>query len=222
MKLNKYITILFFFYFIFNNPLCAKKDSTLRNTTNHYIIKFAPLSLIDPTPSFQWAFENPIYQRFIMQNELGYICGHLYNVWGNVNTYSGVRFRTEIRYQLLKWNEGYNSFYLAHDFLLSTMSEHLTESFSRYNNSYTELLTYSKRKTIDATHLKIGFQTRIFKSDLIFDIYAGIGYRHINVKTTIPPDAEHHVNGWFNFERYNGNWDSPSISLGFKFGYIIK
>ncbi len=173
------------------------------------ILKFAPLSLLDPTPTWQLGIEIPLSLQTSLQQEAG--VGRKSSEAQQFANASVFRSRTEFRYYIRdsRWQPrnykrtgGFDQrvgrlkaisagLYWAGEFLYKRL-----EKNTRLRNSY-------------VLHTKFGIQT-VFSRTAVFDLYGGIGWRWITERSFYssgPSDRD--------------IYSIPSLSLGFKIGFAI-
>lgn len=203
----------------------AQLDSAMvEGTPYDRILKFSPFSLIDPIPSIQFAYEWQFKDRMSFQHEAGYITEILEQK--NLRNVRGLRLRNEFRYYIDQLGEGLEGTYFAPEFLFIHMRNVRNASFGMdctdiYDCNYYQYLDYTVQKQVYALHLKAGYQEQ-FLNRFVYDIYAGLGFRHVWVKETDKPDSfSWDDSDWFEFRKREGNYNLPSVSLGFKIGYVL-
>lgn len=219
----RYFLVIFFFC-----PLLLRAQDSVYIPKDTYspIIKFSHLSLLDPLQSIQFALEHQLGGKFSLQHELGYIFNYEnYDIF-SFSSYTqsrGIRLRNELRFYLDRDAQGPEGFYFAPELLYNFVRFNKRASVGRDCNGadcqYFEYMYYRAQKQVFALHLKVGYQELIFNR-LAFDIYGGLGGRHVKEVNIHPPKGlqandRFHYNG----EKYISNW--PSVSLGFKLGYLL-
>lgn len=172
----------------------AQSSDTLHINNNrqpHYIIKWAPLSLVDQDNTVQFGIEYLFKGPVSLQQEIGY-------GWFNFNNnreYGEVfksreiwRSRTEIRFYVP--NKGQvrkpKGAYLAIEFLYKRMNYSKQDEVGRECSGsaceYVEILDYKLFRDIFGYHGKTGLQF-IIEKRLALDLYIGGGLRSIVVKS---------------------------------------
>lgn len=208
----------------------AQQDSVLVEVAPHArILKFSPLSLIDPVPSIQFAYEWQFAERMSLQHEAGYIKKVFSEgfSWGiNHNNLRGIRLRNEFRYYLQSFESRLHGFYTGPELLFLHRRDTRNAEFGMdcsgpFECNFFRRMDYTYQKQVYALHLKIGYQ-ELFLKRFAYDIYAGLGYRHVRVKEIGAPDSP----AWrmwdgFDFSKNPGIYHYPSMSFGFKIGYIL-
>lgn len=211
--------LLFILPFAFGFVVRSQNTDTLSNNSfPRAILKIAPLSLVDFTPSLEFAFEYRI-QRFTgIQLELGYIAN---SISGSPENLEGYRIRSEIRF----YNKIYPSIYFAPEFMYKYYDYNTTGRFSMDDGAYTQIADYKVNKKIIAYHIKIGLQKPIkmnHYSPFIFDAYVGFGLRHITTTTVGKPqdgvETQMVSDFWGDKDGYS---TYSSLALGFKLGYVF-
>lgn len=196
------------------------------------ILKFSPLSLIDYRQSIQFAVEYKVKPRITFQNEIGYINNFmdLYEYRNDMNM-KGLRTRFETRFYKQNVLQEVNGFYLAPEvFFVHTAYQRETElgrGCVDWNCDYFELKKYTINKNVFGYHFKIGYQN-ISYDRILMDIFGGFGVRHVFIHTTDTEVEQESVSERsdvfpFSFGPFNkGSFTRPSMSLGFKVGYLIR
>jgi hypothetical protein len=187
-------------------------------------LKFSPFSLIDPLTSIQFAVEYQVAQKNSLQHELGYITQLLYTDELGYRKSSGVRFRNEFRIYLEEKGSNLRGFYLAPELLLIYFRYERNAVYGQdctgpFNCAYYQRKDYTVQKQVVALHQKVGYQS--ITNRFLVDIYTGIGYRHVRVRNI---DEGPNNEGYYNFigiRKEEGVYGLPSLSFGFKIGYLL-
>lgn len=230
--------LLFIFALLSVQLLLAQQmPDTLSGLTNrrpHYIIKWAPLSVIELDNTVQFGLEYLLPGPWSVQQELGY-------GWFNLNNNADIdgdpyknrevwRSRTEFRVYLdhnkdvAKPRGGY----FALEFLYKRVNFEREASIGREcadgQCEYFELLDYKILKDVFGYHAKFGGQF-IVENRLAIDIYSGIGWRNIFVKSPGLSAGENvfgEGSDLINIARTEpGIYRTISLCGGFKLGYLI-
>ncbi|WP_017731527.1 DUF3575 domain-containing protein [Nafulsella turpanensis] len=213
-----------FFLLLFLCPLYTFGQDTLHlSLPPSPILKFSPFSLMDPLTSIQFALEHPLNSRISLQHELGYIIPSAYES-ENKND-RGWRIRNEIRFYFNPAGYPEGGGYLAPEFLFIHSRFERNEMFGRdcsgdFNCAYYQYMDYTMQKQVYALHLKIGYQFVIER--FAIDLYSGLGYRHVKVKSFNKPPNGPEYWDLFYFQKDDGFYDLPSMSLGMKIGYFLQ
>lgn len=218
----------FFLLFLFLPLILQAQDSiSVKKELYPPAIKFSPLSLLDPLKSVQFALEHQLKPKMSLQHELGYIFSYQEPFEFQEDSYAqtrGIRIRNEFRRYFYPYGAGLEGFYFAPEFLYNFMRFSKSASVGRsctddWTCQYYEYMNYRVQKQVFAMHIKFGYQELIFNR-LIFDIYAGLGGRHVKELNVHPPNGLQ-PNDRFDFdgEKYISTW--PSVSFGFKLGYLL-
>lgn len=209
-------------------PLYLRAQDSLQQTKYPPVVnlKFSPLSLIDPLSSVQFALEYQVAEKSSLQHEAGYISQMLYNEdWGYKES-SGVRLRNELRIYLGRQGTSLNGFYLAPELLFIHFRYERNAVFGQecsdpYTCQYYQYKDYTVQKQVYGVHQKIGFQST--SGRLVVDLYSGIGYRHVRVRNIdSPPVNEFYDDFSISSRKTEGIYGLPSLSFGFKFGYLLS
>ena len=213
---------LLFFLLLCPLYLQAQDSLFVRENSNSAILKFNHLSLLDPLSSIQFALEYRLGKKISLQHEAGYITRILYNE-GSVKNRRGLRLRNEVRFYLQQKGSRMEGLYLTPEFLFIYQEYTRRSSFGMgcedsFDCDYYQWMNYDVQKQVYAIHPKVGFQS-IYRR-LVADFYAGIGFRHVRVRNiNKPPNA--FDDEFFSGPKREGNYDLPSLSLGFKIGFVL-
>jgi hypothetical protein len=217
-------------------PAYAQSSDTLRIINirqPHYIIKWAPLSLIDQDNTVQFGIEYLFKGPVSLQQEVGYGWFNFNGKSDNGAAYKNReiwRSRTELRFYVA--NNGQvrrpHGAYLALEFLYKRMNYSKEGNVGRGCNGpdceYFEKMNYKLFRDVFGYHGKMGLQF-IIEKRLAVDLYIGGGLRSIVVKS--PGLSEEDSN--FSEERgfvlskpmEVGRYTLLSMCSGFKLGYLI-
>lgn len=182
-------------------------------------LKFAPLSLMDYTPSLQGGVEVKLANSIGFQTEFGYIStlGKVEH-WLHSETIElkGIRWRNELRFYLNPQSGG--GFYVGPELFYKRVDQIWDETVYRYDWYYSEIVELKQTKTVFGSHVKLGRQMEVYNTRILFDLYGGFGMRYLNIDSNEPVDDSYYYSyDWF--ERVDGSYILPSLSLGFKIGY---
>ena len=201
--------------------------------SQRWVVKFAPLSLFDPSNTIQFGVERMVGPRHSLQGELGYGPESM-NLWRNA--FNGKRYanteiwrgRVEWRYY---WRGGPTGSYLALEGLYKQLnaSEKGTVgmgcdngSFGSFGCQYYQLVTNAISKRVWAAHVKFGRQFRLSPNSnrWLGDFYGGIGIRGNSLKRGSQPAGFAYYESVGDLNRFS-TVDYPfiSISYGVKIGY---
>ncbi len=188
------------------------------------IVKFSPLSLLDGTSSIQFALEHQLGKHTALQHEAGFILP-VNNFDTGIHSKYGVRLRNEFRLYLTPGSNQLRGLYIAPELLFMYYRGYRNEVFGRECDgtngcAYFEYMDHLSQKQVYGLHQKIGLQEVIFKR-VVVDIYAGLGFRHVRVREYDRPEFTN-WRGFIDFRKQHGNHTLPSLSLGFKVGYILR
>lgn len=212
-------------------PLLLKAQDTTQDQKelSSPILKFSHLSLIDPLQTIQFALEHPLGKQISLQHEGGYVIGYdEFDIFVSDESFSratGFRLRNELRIYMTPDVKGIlEGFYFAPELLYNFVRFDKTTTVGRDCNGswtcqYYQDMSYRAQKQVFAMHVKLGYQ-EIFLERLVFDIYAGYGWRHIKELNVHPPEGLQPGDQFqFAGDQYLDN--RISISLGFKLGYLL-
>lgn len=203
----------------------AQNPFSFDSVYNSPVLKFSPLSLLDPLPSVQFALEYQVGRKTSIQHEAGYIINLLYSdpIYQDAE---GLRLRNEVRLYFQPKGNRLEGFYFAPE-LLFIYFEHKRQGIlgfgceDSFGCDYYQDIYFNAQQQVYALHSKIGFQS-IYKR-LLVDLYTGLGYRYVRVR-----NRNLHLNlidveeEFFDFRKDEGDYHMPSLSLGFKIGYVLN
>lgn len=198
------------------------------------ILKFAPLSLLDIYSSIQFAVEQKIGKKASAQFEAGYIFPININEGAEDRKYEnlqGLRFRSELRYYLVLSKDKTGGLYLAPEVLFIDLNYDVKQVAKIYfpegnGASYYKQYEYEVDKNIFGYHAKVGYQE--VSGRFVLDLYGGLGGRNATISSgKFVEEGVRFVDNrrawdFFPSEKESGSYHKPSVSLGFKIGYLIK
>jgi len=215
--MRKVLTALFFLAIVTINAYA--QDSIMPKAENNRYIyaKINLLALCDFTPSIQFAYQYNVYKKWHIQHEAGYITYALSPFWNADSKLQGYRIKNQIKYYLPPQIDGNDVFYLAAEVMLKKTSYYDERYFGMYDNAYFQSIRFKKSKDVLAYSILLGFEPVQVQKNLIFDFYAGMGYRRLLVSEDLPPD----VNDlrWNFFRRSEGKYNLPGFYFGLRLGY---
>lgn len=202
--------------------------SIFAEQSQRWVVKFAPLSLIDPSNTIQFGIERLVGQHQAIQAEFGYGWQGM-NLWdvSQRSRYTDMKIwrgRAEWRYY---WHGGPIGSYIALEGLFKQTSayEHGTvgKGCDAGPCQYYQIYSAPIAKQVWAGHVKFGRQFPLSPNNrLMADFYGGFGVRGSRLDRSAVPD------GLSFYESYGVNLFDPftdlnrlvlSISYGIKFGY---
>lgn len=196
-----------------------------------FVIKWAPLSMIDIDPAMQLGLEYLPDGKWSIQQELGY---------GRFG-YSGIftpdeddmqqkevwRSRTEARMYLSNYRPKPTGAYLAFEVLYKRVNYKSDEQIGRNCENgdceYRETVQNKMFKDAVGFHVKFGVQAPIGKR-MALDFYIGIGGRSVTIKASNKELAEiwkDECQAFVGNPTLPGNYGLISGNLGFKVGYLL-
>lgn len=200
----------------------AQDSSRVDSPSRFIILKYSPLSILDPISSYQFAVEYRLWEKAIsLQHEAGYITNILFRESDSRNR-EGIRLRNEIRFYLQPGGKEGEGAYIAPEILFIHYSYRKTGTICHgfdqefFDCNYREKVDYEVQKQVYAFHPKVGYQ-RIYKG-IAIDLYAGLGFRQVRIKETGRPE-EFEEDEYFSFKKGPGIYNLPGISFGLKTGY---
>lgn len=227
-------------------PLARCQDSTLvYQHPSRFIVKLAPLSLLDPDATIQAGLEYRLGQRTSVQGEVGYggrtlslLDNELKNfaaaeVWrgrAEVRFYSG-RYRTNHKKGIAIRSHAPLGNYWAIEGMFKQINVQKAAQPGRIdvNPPIPIEITGPQliRRYVVGTHVKFGRQLafydpqrRLFSRTLL-DIYWGFGARLITNQGPTPTTDESCGCGVGRSFRSRGTSIAPSVSLGLKLGFAL-
>jgi len=220
MKLKNLTPILVILLFsIFSqNAFSQKKEK--------FILKFAPLSLLDPYgPNYHFGSEFFIKGRISIETDFAiYIPNYNKNdETPRIKDRNGFKIKPEIRFYFKQKDSAgtaYKGWYFADE--LFFIKDRFKQGDTFITQDHTEQyfdFEIIKRMEI-GNNIKIGYQS-IIKNKVIIDSYLGIGIKYIDSKYEyeITDDICCLLNRYF--ELPLGKGLKPNFTFGVKIGYII-
>jgi hypothetical protein len=217
-------------------PLYAQSADTLNGTNNrqpHFIIKWAPLSLVEQDNTVQFGIEYLFKGPVSLQQEVGYGWFNFTNNSDNGRVFKNReiwRSRTELRFYVANNGEirRPQGAYLALEFLYKRMNYNKGGNVGRECNGseceYFEMMNYKLFRDIFGYHGKIGLQF-IIEKRLALDLYIGGGLRSIVVKSPglSAEDSNFREERGFVMSKPMelGQYTLLSMCSGFKLGFLI-
>jgi len=210
----------------------AQGTPTPPGPARQWVIKFAPLSLVDLSSTIQFAVEGVVASNQSLQLELGYGWQAM-NPWlapnrERFNQYEVWRGRAEWRYYWRGRKAPYGA-YTAIEGLYKRENALAVSTISAYDNvrqvEYTLQSLSPIAKDVFGINVKIGRQFPLITNGrLVCDFYGGLGLRTRSIQSTNPPDgyrlARQPFIGINPFYEY-GSASLFSLSGGFKIGYTL-
>ncbi|WP_080055947.1 hypothetical protein [Spirosoma aerolatum] len=208
------------------------------NTLPKWVVKFAPLSLLDPSGTVQFALERTIGHQQSLQFEAGYGSQRT-NIWQQPDNnhytrysqYEVWRGRAEWRYYWRRFQAPIGS-YLALEGLYKqenafengTVGVGVNEQTGQYQ--YYQLYSLPLSKHVWAFTVKVGRQFPLpFNNRFVADFYGGLGIRHRTITRPDRPEG-------YLFYSSSGSLIDPfstasspysflNVSYGVKVGYTF-
>ena len=200
--------------------------------SQRWVIKFAPLSLLDPSNTIQFGIERMLGERHALQAEFGYGWEGM-SLWRNSfgERYKNAeiwRGRAEWRYY---WHGGPIGNYIAVEGLYKQLNANEkgtigmgcdNSSFSAFGCQYYQLSMAPIYKRVWAAHIKFGRQFRLshYSNRWLMDFYGGIGIRGNSVEHGIQPTGFAYYSSVGDVDLFSSQtYPFVSISYGVKVGY---
>ena len=207
-------------------------QSTHNEPDRNWVVKVAPLSLLDPDNTIQIGVERLLGRQHAVQAEFGYGWQAI-NLWQNSqNTrYSGRevwRGRVEYRYYFNRANEPIGPYVAVEGFYKQVNArESGTTGVGCETGQcqYYQLFTALVSKHVWGGHVKIGRQFSLSPDNrLLLDFYTGLGYRRSNVERVGRPSGVYYYgsSGYNLFDAFTPQpYPVISVAWGFKVGYSL-
>jgi hypothetical protein len=206
---------LFFLFFWLVAGAVQAQDSTFSLLPGErWLFKIAPLTIIDPEPSFMFGAEYVFAPRWSFQQELGYGYFALWqNQEGQRLPKSVIRARSEFRHYFAVKTNAPTGGYLALDLFYKRTGQPRTAEQDL--GTFFQTVDFRQLKNVGGLHLKLGIQTT---GQVVFDGFMGIGFRFVSVRTPGRPDGVN-LNNFFRLMDANfSDTFLPSMAFGFRLG----
>jgi hypothetical protein len=230
--MNRKITLIIVFLLSFQFIFAQSKLDSLSEFASRQprlIVKWAPLSIIDPHSTVQLGLEYLFAGPWSFQQEIGY--GNNFEVISE-NDYLDReiwRFRSEIRKYMDDFKPKGRGAYIGFEVLYKrvnyTKEGRIGRDCEDGDCEFFEIMEYKILKDVIGVHGKFGGQF-VIDNRLVVDIYMGGGLRNITVKSPgYPTNPAMFRDEEIGFIKTNptmpGNHTLISMSGGFKLGYMI-
>lgn len=193
---------------------------TVPNATLKFNI---PVLIIDPKHAFFVSTDTRLGNNWSLDMGVGYFFYLNDRAIYKDESFSGVRGRVGIKYYYLFGRR--LAPYIGLEGMLNRFNIKEYEQVCRFGCQYWENLIVDKEVKASGISTRTGLQIFLGeKKRFMFDVYAGLGYKFVEVDENIPADAE-------NFDRLNffeslydsgeGDYHVPNIILGIHFGYVF-
>lgn len=215
-----------------SNPDQATTRLDERTGDRNWVVKFAPLSLLDPDNTVQFGAERLLGQQHAVQAEFGYGPQGM-NLWQNTQNkrYSSRevwRGRAEYRYYMNQ-NEGVIGSYVAVEGFYKQVNARESGTIGVGCGTgacqYYRVFTAPVSKYVWGGHIKIGRQFSISPNDrLLIDFYTGLGIRRSRVERFGRPTGVYYYGsaGYNLFDAFSPQtYAVVSMAYGFKIGYSL-
>jgi len=213
--------------FLFLDGILFSQGTFCQNT-DHVILKFAPLSLIDPYgPHVHFGLEFISKGKIAFESDFSIYIPNIYfnDETPRISNRKGFKLKPEIRFFLNgetvkeKNNRG---LYLANEVFFVKDNYKRGDTFRGYDQELDTTYIYFDYEIIDryeiGDNLKIGYQV-IIKEKLIIDSFLGLGLRYYNAKYDYEITDEICCPTMRFFKLPVGKGVVPSYTLGIKVGY---
>jgi hypothetical protein len=158
--------------------------------TRHWVVKFAPLFLLDPEPTVQFGVERVLNARTSVQVEAGYgafVFNQMYQTSRVRGPFATWRARAEVRHFFERATSRnyrpapYGSYFAGEIFYKQVVMP-LQVDVERL--AYIETEAYDAHRQVMGFHFKVGAQERL-GNRWVIDGYSGPGFRYVKV---VAPD----------------------------------
>ena len=212
--------------FLFLNGMLFSQLAFSQNT-DYVILKFAPLSLIDPYgPNIQFGAE--LIQKGKISFELDFALFlrnfYLIDKTPRISDRKGFKLKPEIRFFLSKENieERNRGLYLANELFFVKDNFKRNETFRGFDQELNTYYVYYSDEIIDrfeiGDNIIFGYQAVIYQ-DIIIDTFLGLGLKYYNAKYNREITDEICSHPLRIFELPVGSGVIASYTLGIKVGY---
>jgi len=207
--------------FLFLNGILFSQVTFCQNT-DHVILKFAPLSLLDPYGQ-NIHFGAEFIQKGNSSFEVDFAV-YISNSNSRISNRKGFKIKPEIRVFLNKENivERNKGLYLANELFFIKDNFIRSDTFIGYDQELDTTYLYDDYEIIDrfeiGDNIKIGYQA-VTKQNIIIDSFLGIGLRYYNAKYDRKITDEICCPTMRFFELPVGKGVVPSYTFGIKVGF---
>lgn len=213
-------------------PLFAQKKSIKEDIVilPQIWLQFNPLNVLEPEIpiAFTGLYKKNRHWGFALDAGI-FIATQNYN--NDIQRYSGIRFKPELKYYLDHFEKQKIWLYLSLQGLIKYTNTHLQEFVTIQDAAgqplFSQLANYIERKRVLGGGLNFGAEFTVDKAQrFMIDIYGGVGIREKFYKAIhLPTGASINYNTNNNNRRvlnivHNGSF--PSIAAGVKISYRIK
>lgn len=192
-----------------------------KNENRNIVLKWNISALADYTPSLQFGIQYHLVDKFHLQHEIGYISHYFSPYWSPESELGGLRIKNTIKYYLPTFTRKV-PIYFGFDLLYKRIKYLDSRQYSMYNDSYFQMIDIERTKTVYAGTIILGFEPFIIEDKLFLDFYAGLGYRHLIIEDSTPPDNGIETSRNNMFRRNEGIFNMPNIALGLRLGFMIN
>lgn len=203
----------------------------VESTKRHVIIKYSPLPMFDLDNTIQFGVEVPLGKGdFSLQQDLGYGPRRM-SAWqyddDDAPDKQTFKSRTHLRWYFVEKRR--MRAYVGPEFLYKKVVYRETQWVGKEcDGMYGPCSFYQSRdvrvdKNVVAGHARFGWQF-IKPSRFTFDVFTGVGFRHIfNTSHTpgVPSSEVHGVDDLWEYIKPNDSDLRPSAVLGFHLGIVL-
>jgi len=213
--------LLFFCVLLFSSIIAQKEEKTVQPDSSYKMaVKLNVLSLVDYTPSAQFAFQYKVGRSFYIQHEIGYITHYLSPFWDNSSNLNGYRLKSQAKLKINNFKNG-SFLYTGLDLMYKSITYRQEDEFTFFENAYFQKINYGRKKNASTATFLFGYEPNI-GNKLVLDVFIGLGIRYVDIKEKdIPFNAVRLGRGIFG-NKTEGTYFLPNVSLGLRMGYILK
>lgn len=203
---------------LFLASLTYGQADSIQNTivNNRFIIRIAPLALIDVynSSNYKFGFEVQPFHRFAITGDFG---GYFktFNLWKNC---TGFNIDIGFRYYLNRHRLN-QRFYIALNYFYKE------QGFDHDDSIIDVPFTYRTEKFVTCSNVNFGW-VKIYKKRLVLDLFAGLGIRIKKVNSTVTHEEldkakEYSDSQSLFFIVTPGKFIYPNLNIGMRIGLRI-
>ncbi len=209
--------------FIAFHTIGQKADSLEFSYRPVVALKWAPLSIIDYTPTIQFALEAGTFRNQSVQAEFGWVTD-LYN--RTESGFDGFKLRTEYRFYFPRPIKILYNAFCGPQFMWKEVNATGKATVWRNNQTYQEIISVRLSNQTFSYYITSGCVFRFF-GPFWFEVAASLGLRRLEVYiANVPEDAVLSGGvgngGIFNPVRGEGTYHLIGFNINFRFIYLIK
>jgi len=200
-----------------------KKEITKISVPNATVKFNVPVLFLDPKHAFFVATDTRLGKYFSLDMGMGYYFLLNNRAYYEDESFSGFRGRVGIKYYYIFGQR--LAPYVGFEGMLNRFNIKEYQDICRFGCQYNE--TFLTNREVKAMGLAARTGLMIFmgkQKRLFFDVYAGVGYKYLEISDDIPSDAEIIGDrGWFGnlYDSDPGDYHVGNVILGIYFGYAF-